>query len=128
MAFSEVLLKDLKCEFSKWRMRRKKGQEIPAELWLKAVCLAEMTSVAYISKELMLNHSKLSQRFKNKQKEERGKSPKEIPLDLTFTKFDPVGLEESSSVSVPISRCGKALGKIRFPGGSVLSLSSLDAL
>ena len=90
MAFSEVLLNDLKSDFSRWRIVRKTGEAIPAELWLKAVCLSEMTSVAFIAKELNLNHSKLSQRFQDKLKEEKEKSPTKTPVDLTFTKLEPV--------------------------------------
>ena len=129
MAFSEVLLNDLKSDFSRWRIVRKTGEAIPAELWLKAVCLSEMTSVAFIAKELNLNHSKLSQRFQDKLKEEKEKSPTKTPVDLTFTKLEPVDSKESSSNSVHFS-CSRSasIGKIRFPGGPILYIRSLDAL
>ena len=66
-------LSEVKEQFKTWRKTRKSPRPIPAELWASAVRLTANHSISRISKELVVDYSRLKKRVLAKKKTKSAK-------------------------------------------------------
>jgi hypothetical protein len=80
-------LSEVKEQFKKWRRTRKSCRPIPEKLWAAAVSLSANHSISQISKELILDYSRLKKRVLSKKKSTVNQisRPDFIEVDLTPT-------------------------------------------
>jgi len=66
-------LSEVKEQFKTWRKTRKSPRPIPAELWASVVSLTANHSISRISKELVVDYSRLKKRVLAKKKTKSAK-------------------------------------------------------
>ena len=64
-------IQEARQQFENWRYGRKRGERIPADLWVAAVELAKQHGVWPTAKALRLDHSRLKRRVGNDEGDEK---------------------------------------------------------
>ena len=77
-------LTEVKEQFKNWRKTRKSPRPIPAELWTAAVSLSANHSISRISKELVVDYSRLKKRVLAKKKTKSASMSSSGFIELNF--------------------------------------------
>lgn len=84
---SDNKLQELKSELDSWRAQQRGRKPIPQYLWNKAFALLNSYSVAAVSRELRLDHSKLKKHLLSSNNAEQKNSPPPQFIELAASEL-----------------------------------------